>query len=240
METKARSAENKIILVAALIILALTTAAFQRNRIWRHSVILWQDSTLKSPMKARAHYNLGLNLGLAGRTDEAIEHFQRAIELRPTSEAYNNLGSAYQTKGMYDRAVEQHFHALSLDPDNADAYYNLGRAYLISKTNNDYAVAMFKKAITLKSDFTNAYINLAAAYIQAKKFNDAVQVLEPVMLRSFNRPDAHFNLGVSYFYLGNTSAAQRELSILKKLDSQFADQLEKLVSQPRQGTKLLK
>lgn len=228
-----QSRENKIILIAAvLILLTLTAATFQRNVIWRNPLTLWGDSVRKSPGKARIHYNLGTRLALEGRIDDAIEHFQTAIRLRPTSKEYNNLGKAYQDKGLINQAIEQFQLAISLDSANAEAYYNLGRAYIVSNAGNSDAIAMLTKATMLKPDYTDAYINLAAAYIKAKRFNDAAQLLGPLIEKNGGRPDAHFNLGVAYYCLGNFGAAGRELNILKSLDSQYAVQLEQFISQP--------
>lgn len=215
-----------------LILFALTAATFQRNAIWGNPLTLWGDSVSKSPGKARIHYNLGIRLALEGRIDDAIEHFQTAIRLRPTSKEYNNLGKAYQDKGLNHQAIEQFQLAILLDSANAEAYYNLGRAYTLSSAGNNEAIAMLTKATTLKSDYTDAYITLAAAYLKAKRFNDAAQLLGPVIEKNNDRPDAHFNLGVAYYCLGNFGFADRELNILKSLDSQYAVQLEQFISQP--------
>ena len=40
-----------------------------------------------------AHYNLGFALAAEGRIDEAIEHYRKALEIKPDyAEAHNNLG----------------------------------------------------------------------------------------------------------------------------------------------------
>lgn len=191
-----------------------------------------EDTVKKSPGKGRAHYNLGTALSSRGRIDEAIEHFQEAIRLRPASEEYNNLGSAYLAKGLIDQAIEQYRFAITSDAANAEAYYNLGRAYLVSGNRDNDAILMFTKALELKSDYTDASVNLAAVYIKTKSFPDAVQLLESVTARHNDRPDAHFNLGVAYFCLGNVTAADRERYILEGLDPRFAAQLKEYMSQP--------
>ncbi|HAM50768.1 MAG TPA: hypothetical protein DCP92_08770, partial [Nitrospiraceae bacterium] len=43
--------------------------------------------------------------------------------------AHNNLGVAYQSKGLFDKAIEQYQTAISLKPDDAEAHNNLGVAY---------------------------------------------------------------------------------------------------------------
>lgn len=149
------------IIVVFLIITGLAIATFERNLVWRDPLTVLKDNVSKSPGKGRVHYNLGRQLISEGRIDEAIEQFQTAIRLRPTSEAYNNLGSAYQDKGMIDRSIKLYQTALLLDATNAEAYFNLGRAYLFTKGGNNDAIAMLAKAIALKPDYPDATINLA-------------------------------------------------------------------------------
>jgi tetratricopeptide (TPR) repeat protein len=213
-------------------ILALAGASYQRNRAWMNSLLLLEDNVKKSPGKARPHYNLGLQLSLIGRIDEAIGYFRAAIRLRPTSEEYNNLGNAYEAKGLIDQAAEQYRMAISLDTANAEAYHNLGRVHILSGADIDTAIILLSKAISLRPDYTDAYVNLSAAYLSKKKYHDAVRLLESVASKTVVRPDAHMNLGVAYYFLGNLSAANRELDILRRLDAQYAIQLERLMNRP--------
>ena len=76
-----------------------------------------------------AQYNLGLALGKAGKIDEAIAHFQRAVQLKPDfAEAHNYLGTALLQGGKVPEAIEQYRQALRIKPDYMDAQINLDRA----------------------------------------------------------------------------------------------------------------
>nr|2AVP_A Chain A, synthetic consensus TPR protein [Methanothrix harundinacea 6Ac] len=66
---------------------------------------------------AEAWYNLGNAYYKQGDYDEAIEYYQKALELDPRSaEAWYNLGNAYYKQGDYDEAIEYYQKALELDP----------------------------------------------------------------------------------------------------------------------------
>jgi tetratricopeptide (TPR) repeat protein len=68
-----------------------------------------------------------------GRTEEAIEALEKALELNPDIvQAWNNLANAYLQKGDVDKAVETNLRLLNLAPD-----FGLGR--------NNLAVAYFHK-----------------------------------------------------------------------------------------------
>jgi tetratricopeptide (TPR) repeat protein len=63
---------------------------------------------------------------------------------RNNERAHNNLGLAYQVKGLHDAAIEQFQIALSLKPDDAEAYNNLGNTYQ-SKGLTDRAIQQYQK-----------------------------------------------------------------------------------------------
>jgi len=44
--------------------------------------------------------------------------------------AHNNLGIAYNEKGMLDEAITEFERALAINSNFAEAHYNLGNAYV--------------------------------------------------------------------------------------------------------------
>lgn len=70
-----------------------------------------------------------------GKTDEAIEHNRKAIEINPDMpEALINLGHIYFDLKRYDKAQTCFLEALNLQPDAIDVYLRLG---LISLSKGD-------------------------------------------------------------------------------------------------------
>ena len=60
--------------------------------------------------------------------DEAIQAYHIALRLKPNyAEAYNNLGVAYEARGLLDEAIKQYQISLRLNPKNEAAKYNLIR-----------------------------------------------------------------------------------------------------------------
>ena len=94
---------------------------------------------------------------------------------------------------------------------------------------NADAAKMLREAIRLKPDYDDALVNLAAALIRAGQFGEAVVLLEQKLGRLGERPDARFNLGVAYAYLGNLEAARRELAAVTRLDARLAPPLANLL-----------
>ena len=74
-----------------------------------------------------AHNNLGAALAGRGQVDEAIAHYQKALEIKPDyAEAHNNLGAALAGRGQVDEAIAHYQKALEIKPDYAEAHNNLG------------------------------------------------------------------------------------------------------------------
>ena len=74
--------------------------------------------------------NLGRLLHEAGDPRAAVEHYRRAIELKPESViALFNLGVALTDLRMPDEAILAYRTALAADPQCADAHYNLAHLY---------------------------------------------------------------------------------------------------------------
>jgi tetratricopeptide (TPR) repeat protein len=67
---------------AALSLVAgLGAATAVRNQVWQSALALWKDASEKSPGKPRIWVNYGTALHFAGRFDEAVKAYDRAIAL---------------------------------------------------------------------------------------------------------------------------------------------------------------
>jgi DNA-binding transcriptional MerR regulator len=88
-----------------------------------YSAALAQD-----PALAEAHVNLGRLLQLAGRTQEAIEHYLTSIRSGTSDPTANfNLGTAFEELGRWREAVAAYRQAIDTDERFADAHFNLAR-----------------------------------------------------------------------------------------------------------------
>ncbi|HKB11872.1 MAG TPA: tetratricopeptide repeat protein [Vicinamibacterales bacterium] len=113
------------------------------------------------PDSAPAQFNLGTALTIAGRLDEAIDCYRRALAIDPNyALAHNNLGNALLARGHADQALDHFREALRLDPSNAEAHYNVGS---VARARGDLAGALdrFRRALALRPDWVPAIASLA-------------------------------------------------------------------------------
>jgi len=75
-----------------------------------------------------AHVNLGSALDAAGQSDEAMREFAAAIRLRPTPEAYNDLGVLLLRLGRPAEAAAALRQGIALRADISVLHANLGFA----------------------------------------------------------------------------------------------------------------
>ena len=66
--------------------------------------------------------NKGISLDNLGKYNEAIEYYDKALEIDPeNAEALNNKGVALDDLGKYNEAIEYYDKVLEIDPKHADS-----------------------------------------------------------------------------------------------------------------------
>jgi len=101
----------------------------------------------------------------AGRADDAIAAYKRAIELKPSFAYYNNLGGIYGRANKIEDATAAYQKAAEIDPANAaQAWLNCGIT-LSNVGKYKEAVEPLKKATELDPKSSKAWYLLASALI---------------------------------------------------------------------------
>ena len=152
---------------ATIILVALIFCARTQTAYWRNSESLWTHTLACTSDNFIGQNGLGNALLKKGSVDEAIAHFQKALQIIPdNAEAHYNLGSALLKKGSVDEAIAHFQKALQIKPDYVEAHNNLGNA-LFKKGNVDEAIAHYQKALQIKPDYAEIRNNLAVALAKA-------------------------------------------------------------------------
>ena len=88
-------------------------------------VLLSSVAHADEPDDARAQVEFGNKVARQALCDEAIYRWKRATEIDPTySAAWNNLGIAYEQKGLFDDALDAYEEALDLSPNDINIQQN--------------------------------------------------------------------------------------------------------------------
>jgi tetratricopeptide (TPR) repeat protein len=134
----------------------------------------------KAPKDPDAHYAHGWILSHLGRSDQAIEAYDRAFELdRTLADAAYNAGVVLAHLGKTSDAVERFDRALAANPKLVDAAYNAGQSYYDLKKYAKAAERWRSAAALAPDDFATAK-KLVQAYValddtrQATRWRDKV------------------------------------------------------------------
>jgi spermidine synthase len=109
------------------------------------------------------HSKLAFALLRRSKIDDAIRHYEEALQLRPFhKKALANLGRAWLQQGEFEKAVDSLQEALRWEPGLADAHSNLGAAYAQMKYYGK-AIPHFEEALRLKPELWRVRRNLELA-----------------------------------------------------------------------------
>jgi len=108
-------------------------------------------------------------------TAKAIDFFEKAIKADPNySEAYNNLGFAYEKLGQFDKAIPFYKKAVSnlLYSTPEKAYISMGNSYYRLGKYDD-AISSFKNAVNRAPELSLAYMRMALCYNAMGRYGEA-------------------------------------------------------------------
>jgi Flp pilus assembly protein TadD len=92
-----------------------------------------REYSARFPKPAVKELKKGMQADHAGKRDEAIRHYQKAIAIAPYFYfAHNNLGSDYLGKSDFPAARKEFEEVVRLNQSDADAYFNLSNVCMLT------------------------------------------------------------------------------------------------------------
>ncbi len=148
--------------IGALLFLAFL--AWQQCGHWKNSIDLWQHALHVTDNNYMAHNNLASALLEKGETQQAMDHYQKAVEINHYPAAYYNAGVIYYRLGQFPQAIEKFKQAIHEQPDYAAAHFNLGFIYHLLG-QYDLALEEYNETIRFMPNHANAYNSRAFLYL---------------------------------------------------------------------------
>jgi Flp pilus assembly protein TadD len=178
----------------AAVIGALMVCAWIQTEYWKSSETLWTQTLACTTGNYVAHYNLANAFLRKRKVDEAITHYQKALQIKPDyAEAHYNLGIALGQKGRVDKAITEYQKALQINPGYAAAHNNLG-ATLAQTGELDEAITHFQKALQIKPANVEAHNNLGNAFVQKGNVTEAIAHFQKALQLEPAQPTIQNNL----------------------------------------------
>ena len=161
----------------------------------------------RSPFDFRLRIQLGIAYMDKDDLPHALQAFQEAVQLAPTSaEAHNWLGVALMGKGDLPDAIPELRKAVALEPKFARGFTNLGSA-LARSGETSQSIDAFQKALALEPENPSAQLNLALALREKGDLKGALLHLHHVVAAQPNNATIQYELGQTSRQAGDLSAA---------------------------------
>ncbi len=170
------------------------------------------------PNLAIVHSVLGLVYRDAGRQQDAIREFQRAIDLAPdNAEASRNLAEIYKSLGRFDEAEALYIRSTKSRPTDWLGYRLLGIFYYERERYSE-AEAALNQAKDLTPDNESIRRDLAGVYRMHGRYQESVAEYQQA-LRIRSDAAVYSGLGGAYYYQHQFQAAVSALEAATDLDS---------------------
>src|SRR5881296_1675553 len=181
--------------VAICVVAGLGVLTWNQVHIWHDSERLWTYTVAIHPNSSLAQFSLGIVLSAQGKPTEAIEHFQKGLQLRPDEpSAHTKLGVALIQQGKLADAIEHFRQAVRIYPDDALAHTNWGSA-LIDLGKPSEAIEHFQQALRIHPDDALAHTNWGSALIDLGKPSEAIEHYSKALRITAGLAEAQNGLG---------------------------------------------
>jgi tetratricopeptide (TPR) repeat protein len=167
-----------------------------------------------SPDSFRGYSNLGATYVRLGRYQDAVNTLRNSIKIRPTEDAFSNLGTAFYSLRQFENAAQNYAEAAKLNDQVYVVWGNLADAYYYSGKRGDAALA-YQKAVLLASDRLRVNPRDASILSDISGYNamlgrrrESFDCLNKALQLSEEKdPDVLFEAAMIHNQFGETSAA---------------------------------
>jgi len=187
---------------------------------YSEAAAMFERVTQLAPDNYQGYLTLGGAYGSEGRYQEAVTALKRSIDLRPTADAYTNLGYVYTLVHRFPDSIAAQQQAVQLNDSYWMYWGNLGDALYWSQQGRGEAAEKYRKAISLGE--SKLQVNSQDAEILAYLANysamlnerqAAFEYLQRALKLAPSDGEVLFRAAIVYNHFNQT---QEALSYLKK------------------------
>lgn len=163
------------------------------------------------PKSAVKEFDKGVDADKDHRTDDAIHHYEKAINAAPDFyPARNNLGSDYLAKSDFPNAQKQFEEAIRLNKDDSQAYFNLGNVLSLTGKLPE-SEKVLKQGLEKRPDSAFGHFLLGSLYSRAGQKVEAERNLQDALKLDPSMPQAYLQLVNLYMQEKRNAEAITEL-----------------------------
>jgi tetratricopeptide (TPR) repeat protein len=182
------------------------------------------ETFTSASLEAAHSYALAQELQFAGKSEDAIREYQRAIQFDPNlGRAYAGLAVAFQISGKRDEAQRYYQQALSRIGRMTDREkYRTRGVYFLSNRNSEKAIEEFNALVKRYPADSAGHANLAIAWLYLRNMPRALEEgRKATEIYPKNVPQRN-NAALYAMYSGDFEAAGREARAVLDLNPKYA------------------
>ena len=174
------------------------------------------DYNRQFPKKTLQEFDKGVEADHQGNTDEAIQHYEKALSYSPNYyPAHNNLGSAYLGQQKFDEAKNQFEAALKANQNDVEAYFNLANVLLLTRRYPD-AEHQIDEGLKRRPDSAFGHFLQGSLYSRTDRSELAEKSLQSALQLDPKMSQAYLQLVNLYLQQKRTPEAISELEAYLK------------------------
>jgi predicted negative regulator of RcsB-dependent stress response len=221
-----------VFICAAMVSVPLAAQTIRYNSAWTSNLALWEWGVRSDPTSAFNYQQYGVQLHEAKRLEEAINAFNRAIEILPSPVAYLARGTTLIDQKKFEEAERDLHQLTSIEIEKVtpytmyQAYEGLAVSYVKQRKLTEGAAALVEARDRLPQYTAAVTVRLAVILYQGGQKQEALNQLNTA--RDHGRTDAlpesrliFYRLGLLNAELGHTQEArdayQEFLSLTKDI-----------------------
>ena len=172
----------------------------------------YPEDALSYALLGSAYYN-------TGRSEEAVKHLRKCLELSPNqADAYEILARVAYEKGQLEETARLCGEALKRGPANPTVLNQLGRAFM-DMGRTEEAVRSLQQAVGLRQPISESSYLLGQALLQSGKHAVAKASFQRAIALLPDHTQAYFGLYTACLRLGQAEEAGRYREQFQKLEA---------------------
>lgn len=188
---------------------------YSRNGRFREAAGQFEIVTELTPNNAGAYRNLGAVYYYLNRPDDALEAFNKSVEIEPNYGVYSNMGTMYFYEEKYTEAAEMYSKALELNDSDYLVWSNLASAYEYSEPPQpDKSMEAIRKAkelaeiqLEVNPRDPQVIVNLASYHIDLGNEETSKEMVKRVIDMQPNDVNIQMQVGTVMEHLGDRESA---------------------------------
>jgi tetratricopeptide (TPR) repeat protein len=197
------------------------------------------------PEEVRLPFLEGMKLLENEKYEEALDLFEKMLDVGENAEIYYNIGYIKTVKRDYAAAIEAFRKATKLDRYFAKAYEAMGRAYkalgrpeestqsmkkaadiYMGNEKEEQAEGVLNEILEQNPDTINVYNTLGVLYRKRGDYLAALEQYEKALKIHPDQPKLYYNIGRLHVDLKDTDKAKENFRKALDLDPDFAEAIE--------------